>query len=76
MAIHYQCRHCRTKLGSLSDRAADSEQLGFHSLTEDEQHKMIRYDTKGDIHVDVICEDCEQTLAENPDYHQYESFLQ
>ncbi|MBM7097940.1 MULTISPECIES: anti-sigma-F factor Fin family protein [Alteribacter] len=76
MAIHYQCRHCGTKLGTISEWTADEKTLGFHMLDEEERENMIRYDNRGDIHVDTICEDCEKTLSDHPDYHQYESFLQ
>ncbi|PYZ95429.1 peptide ABC transporter permease [Alteribacter lacisalsi] len=75
MAIHYQCRHCQQRLGSISERVADTEQLGFDKLTEDERNDMIECDSRGDLHVTTICENCEQTLADHPDYHEYESFL-
>ncbi|WP_026688690.1 anti-sigma-F factor Fin family protein [Alteribacter aurantiacus] len=74
MAIHYECRHCRTKLGSINH--SDEERLGFHLLNEEERETMINYDDRGETHVKAICEECEKALTENPDYHQFESFLQ
>ncbi|UCZ53311.1 anti-sigma-F factor Fin family protein [Bacillus shivajii] len=75
MAIHYYCRHCSQKVGTLSDWSADEEQLGFQQLTDEERKEMIEYDSKGHIQVKTICEDCEDTLRTNPDYHAYDSFL-
>ncbi|MCA1530915.1 DUF2757 family protein, partial [Bradyrhizobium yuanmingense] len=28
-----------------------------------------------DIHVKTICEDCQEALARNPEWHQYEKFI-
>ncbi|TMW69955.1 anti-sigma-F factor Fin family protein [Alteribacter natronophilus] len=75
MAIHYQCRHCQQRIGSIHGQDADTDKLGFDSLTDEEQAEMIEYDSRGDLHVTTICENCEQTLADHPDYHEYESFL-
>ncbi|SDZ66424.1 Protein of unknown function [Evansella caseinilytica] len=75
MAIHYYCRHCRKSVGKLSDWEADEERLGFHQLTSEERKDMIAFDSHGHRLVKVICEDCEKTLREHPDYHSLESFL-
>jgi len=75
MAIHYYCRHCNGNVGSLSKWEADLDQLGLNELTYEERREMIDYDSQGNLHVKVICEECEHILKENPDYHAYESFL-
>ncbi|MBU8908432.1 anti-sigma-F factor Fin family protein [Desertibacillus haloalkaliphilus] len=75
MAIHYRCRHCGVGMGSFNEQL-DSQQLGFHHLNEHERQEMIRYDNNGDVNVDVICEDCQEALERNPDYHQLETFIQ
>jgi hypothetical protein len=36
---------------------------------------MVSYDHAGDIHVTAICEDCQETLERNPDYHQYDYLI-
>ncbi|MGM0877677.1 MAG: anti-sigma-F factor Fin [Bacillota bacterium] len=76
MALHYHCRHCGVKVGSLDNISVSSEQLGFDHLTNDERQEMITYQQNGDMHIKTICEDCQDALHRNPDFHQYESFIQ
>lgn len=76
MALHYFCRHCGVKVGSLDQTSVSSEHLGFQQLTDDERLDMITYESTGDIHVKTICEDCQEALERNPDLHQYERFIQ
>lgn len=76
MALHYNCRHCGVKVGSLDSVSLYSESLGFHQLSNEEREDMISYEQNGDIHVKTICEDCQEALDKNPDLHQYESFIQ
>ncbi len=75
MTIHYHCRHCGTKLGSLDQASIHSEALGLHKLTEQERQDMVTYDSSGDIHITAICEDCQESLERNPDYHQYDFLI-
>ncbi|MCM3570802.1 anti-sigma-F factor Fin family protein [Neobacillus mesonae] len=70
MAIHYHCRHCGTNLGSIEQASVDSVSLGLHKLTDHERQEMVSYDSSGDIHIMAICEDCQESLERNPDYHQ------
>jgi hypothetical protein len=37
---------------------------------------MIDYLPNGDIYVKTICEDCQEALDRNPDFHQCEKFIQ
>ncbi|AST93984.1 anti-sigma-F factor Fin [Sutcliffiella cohnii] len=76
MAIHYHCRHCQCGVGSIENASVFSEALGFHHLSDDERQEMISYQQNGDIHVQTICEDCQEALNRNPDFHQYEKFIQ
>jgi Protein of unknown function (DUF2757) len=76
MALHYHCRHCSVKVGSIDNISVSSEQLGFHHLTNDERQEMISYQQNGDILIKTICEDCQDSLNRNPEFHQYESFIQ
>lgn len=75
MAIHYHCRHCGTKLGSIEQTSIHSETLGLHKLTDQERQEMVSYEPTGDIHIKAICEDCQETLERNPDYHQYDFLI-
>jgi hypothetical protein len=76
VAIHYNCRHCGAHVGSLERQSLSSNQLGFESLTQEERKEMLNYDGNGDIHVKTICEDCQESLERNPDYHALHTFLQ
>ncbi|MFN2748236.1 MULTISPECIES: anti-sigma-F factor Fin family protein [Bacillus] len=76
MALHYYCRHCGVKVGSLDHSYVNSAQLGFDHLTNEERNDMISYKDNGDLHIRTICEDCQEALERNPDYHQYQSFIQ
>ncbi|MDQ0228519.1 anti-sigma-F factor Fin family protein [Metabacillus niabensis] len=76
MALHYHCRHCGVKVGSIDNISVTSEQLGFDHLNNEERQEMITYQQNGDIHIKTICEDCQDALNRNPDLHQYERFIQ
>ncbi|MFE8704037.1 anti-sigma-F factor Fin family protein [Cytobacillus sp. FJAT-54145] len=75
MAIHYQCRHCGVKMGSIDQMSLHSEQLGFHKLTDEERLDMVSFESSGDINIKSICEDCQESLERNPDYHQYDYLI-
>lgn len=76
MAIQYWCRHCGTDVGKINKQNINSEQLGFHQLDHNERTEMIRYDKAGDMHVNTICEDCQEALTRNPQFHEYPTFIQ
>lgn len=76
MAILYHCRHCGLNMGKLDLEMATSTQLGFDHLDERERQEMVQYDQQGDIHVKVICEDCQEALDRNPELHQLDTFIQ
>ncbi|WP_027410135.1 anti-sigma-F factor Fin family protein [Anoxybacteroides tepidamans] len=76
MPLHYYCRHCGVKVGTINRVPLYSEQLGFHHLTEEERLDMISYLPNGEIHVKTICEDCHEALERNPELYQYEKFIQ
>ncbi len=76
MAIHYTCRHCGTKMGTIEKTSITSASLGLDKLTEQERMEMVSYDSAGDIHITSICEDCQEALERNPDYHQFGFLIQ
>jgi hypothetical protein len=76
VAIHYHCRHCGTEIGKIERTSINSESLGLHTLTEQERMEMVSYDTMGDVHITSICEDCQEALERNPDYHQLDFLIQ
>lgn len=76
MAIHYNCRHCGVNVGTIDSSSLHSESLGLQFLTNDERKDMIAYQSNGDITIKTICEDCQEALERNPEFHQYEQFIQ
>lgn len=75
MTLQYYCRHCGTKLGAIDQPSISTEMLGFHKLSDVERQEMIQYDHKGNIQIKTICEDCQEALERNPDFHQYDYLI-
>lgn len=76
MAIRYYCRHCNTHIGELDQNEVHTDKLGFQQLNNQERMDMITYTQNGDISVKTICEDCQEALERNPDFHSIETFIQ
>ncbi|MBO8178328.1 MAG: anti-sigma-F factor Fin family protein [Bacillus sp. (in: Bacteria)] len=76
MAIHYFCRHCGIKVGTIDRMPVNAEQIGIHKLNEKERLDMVSYEPNGNIHIKTICEDCQEALERNPDYYQFDFFIQ
>ncbi|MFX3624203.1 MAG: anti-sigma-F factor Fin [Ectobacillus sp.] len=74
MNTHYYCRHCGSKVGFVKQEQAYNTVLG--QLTEQEKIEMTHFDENGNLYVKTICESCEQTLEQNPHYHEYDVFIQ
>lgn len=76
MAIVYKCRHCGHVIGELDENAFDSSILRFDNLSVRDKQQMIHYQNNGDVHVHVICENCEERLRQYPHYHELDYFIQ
>jgi len=50
--------------------------LGWDKLSIKDKEKMIQYKENGDVHVQSICENCEDSLGHHPTYYELEFFLQ
>lgn len=74
--IKYTCRHCGTSVGTIKSNMFKTNQLGFDQLNVDERKEMIRHETNGDVVVQTICEDCQEALERNPQYHEWDTFIQ
>ncbi|MGP7819510.1 anti-sigma-F factor Fin family protein [Niallia sp. 01092] len=70
MAIHYHCRHCGVKIGTIDSKTVETNQLGLHVLTEEDRSEMITYSTNGEVFIKSICEDCQESLMKNPHYYE------
>lgn len=75
LAVHYHCRHCRSEIGTIDSPLMDAERLGLHTLSAEERRNMISY-TQGHVHIQTICEDCQESLKRNPDFHELDQFIQ
>lgn len=76
MSLYYTCRHCNSCLAMIPKQEVHIEKLGFQSLTAEEHQELIMYDPLGNIHVRIICEDCEEALASNPSLHGVDYIIQ
>lgn len=75
MSVLYKCKHCHEKIGELEENQVDAEMLGLNKLNPFEQREMIQNLMNGEAVVHAICENCEQTLAEHPHYHEQDYFI-
>ncbi|WP_041085326.1 anti-sigma-F factor Fin family protein [Jeotgalibacillus soli] len=76
MAIHYDCRHCGNSVGKLEMPSIHAEKLGIHKLSNEERQNMVSYTSEGHVKIQTICEDCQESLERNPDYHELDQFIQ
>lgn len=75
-SIVFKCRHCASTIGTVSQQHVTEAMLGIHTLTEEEQNEMIHYKENGNMHIQSICEQCEETLGNYPEFHALHYFIQ
>ncbi|WKB35931.1 anti-sigma-F factor Fin family protein [Terrilactibacillus sp. S3-3] len=77
MVIVYKCRHCGTKVGELAIDTIQNGKLGLDRLTIQELQEMVQFDNdNGTLEILTICEDCQEALTKNPEFHQWDTFIQ
>ncbi|MUK88070.1 DUF2757 family protein [Ornithinibacillus sp. L9] len=76
MSIVYKCRHCGDVIGQLEQRVIDTTVLGWDKLSNEDKKEMIEYQANGDVHIQSICENCEESLGHHPEYHELDYFIQ
>ncbi|WP_217588344.1 anti-sigma-F factor Fin family protein [Lentibacillus saliphilus] len=76
MAIIYKCSHCGHEIGRLDQRVVHTSMLGWDQLSEKDKRHMIHYQNNGDVQIRSICENCEQSLGQHPQYHELDHFIQ
>lgn len=76
MSYVYICRHCGHVIGKLKQEIYNVSKLGFDQLSDKDKHDMICYQSNGEIHIKSICENCQETLGNNPHYHELDFFIQ
>lgn len=75
MSIIYKCRHCGLHVGELNQNIVDTSLLGWDQLSKEDKKEMIHYKEDGNILIQTICESCEATLGEHPQYHELDFFI-
>ncbi|SHG40769.1 anti-sigma-F factor Fin family protein [Ornithinibacillus halophilus] len=76
MSIIYKCRHCGHILGQIDEKIIDTSILGWNKLSNEDKKEMIQYQSDGDVHIQTICENCEDVLGQHPEYHELDNFIQ
>ena len=76
MSIIYTCRHCGQFIGKLEQQIVDTKLLGLDKLSIGETEEMIQYKQNGDVQIQAICENCEETLGHHPHSHELDFFIQ
>lgn len=76
MSIVYKCRHCGHVIGKLKKEIISTSRLGLDQLSSAEQKDMIHYQNNGDIYIQSICENCEESLGHHPQYYELDFFIQ
>lgn len=76
MSIIYRCRHCGHLVGEIEQQSIDTTMLGLDHLSAEKKKDMIQYLSNGDIQIKTICESCEESLTQHPEYHELDFFIQ
>ncbi|HLS59818.1 MAG TPA: anti-sigma-F factor Fin family protein [Virgibacillus sp.] len=76
MSIVYKCKHCGHVIGQLNQHVLHTSILGWDQLTNEDKMNMIHYQKNGDVHIQAICENCEESLGQHPQYHELDFFIQ
>lgn len=76
MSIVYKCKHCEHVIGQLDQHVLRTSSLGWDQLTNEDKMNMIHYQENGDVHIQTICENCEESLGRHPQYHELDFFIQ
>ncbi|MCG7346218.1 anti-sigma-F factor Fin family protein [Sporosarcina sp. ACRSL] len=74
--IRYSCRHCNTEVGSIPFSSAEEIIRELEKAEQGQDEQFLEYDKNGSVTVRCICEQCEQSLRQNPDYYALRKWLQ
>ena len=76
VTIRYHCRHCESEIGSLPFESAQETLRLLEKLDQEEEERFLTVGKDGALTVRCICEECEHTLQNNPDYYSYTKWIQ
>ena len=75
MTVRYRCRHCDTEIGTLPFDG-DEAIRKLHLFEVGEIDDYIDKNSQGETIVHSICEHCEESLRQYPDYYALKNWLQ
>ncbi len=75
MTIRYRCRHCETEMGTLPFDGEETVRK-LHQFEIGEVDDYIEKTKEGDTIVHSICEHCEDSLRQFPNYYALKQWLQ
>lgn len=75
MTIRFRCRHCETEIGTVHASTNETirrlQQFEIGAVDD-----YVEVKKNGDTIVHCICEQCEDSLRQFPDYHALNKWLQ
>ena len=74
--ITYRCNHCQTEIGSIPFASVEETIRDLQRTDELQKERFVHATHQGGIEVRCICETCESSLREFPDYYTVEKWLQ
>lgn len=75
MPVRYLCRHCKVEIGTLPFEAEETiKKLHLFEIGEIDDY--LEKNERGETTVHSICEHCEDSLRQFPDYYALKKWLQ
>ena len=75
MPVRYLCRHCKVEIGTLPFEAEETIKK-IHLFEIGEIDDYLEKNERGETTVHSICEHCEDSLRQFPDYYALKKWLQ
>ncbi|MBD8034846.1 MULTISPECIES: anti-sigma-F factor Fin [Solibacillus] len=75
MPVRYLCRHCKVEIGTLPFEAEETIKK-IHLFEIGEIDDYLEKNERGETTVHSICEHCEESLRQFPDYYALKKWLQ
>ena len=75
MPVRYLCRHCKVEIGTLPFEAEETiKKLHLFEIGEIDDY--LEKNERGETTIHSICEHCEDSLRQFPDYYALKKWLQ
>lgn len=75
MTVSYRCRHCKAVLGTLPFETEETIHK-LHQFEIGEIEEFIERQPNGETTVHTICEQCEASMRQFPNYYALRNWLQ